>query len=453
MTDDKKSEEEWVMSGPSERKVSDFLMGDSEQDLSFDDEEFDDPSLEAELANWGMDIPPVLSDKSDNEEFSLDIPEIIENDSDYLIESDSPGASEDVELTELDELENRSFDLSESEVNSQTNNKTESDDVKKVSILDHLGKNFFDDDEFTSEHSIDDLVKDAEVNESTQEFRSDLSELSTALKGDSEKLHPTKEEDAEGEEEIFPEDSDLEYPDLAEFSSLTQEEATSVDEAVLPDNDDLAYPDLLGEEKGEIELSGEEVLEPTSKLISADELVAEGNQNEEDLEETNPSFNITQEIKDDLTKEIEEDELDPDDFWATDDFPKIKQKLDKPITEVQASKHIKDDFFKSLNTDDEDNFKIIPSKRFSSISLDEVAPPAMAQKQETAFDEKMQEEIVDKVKEALTPALEKIVKDLFSEKIEKIAWEVIPDLAENIIKHEVEEIAKQVYLSKDSNNK
>ena len=31
--------------------------------------------------------------------------------------------------------------------------------------------------------------------------------------------------------------------------------------------------------------------------------------------------------------------------------------------------------------------------------------------------------------------------------------EVIPDLAENIIKHEVEEIAKQVYLSKDSADK
>ena len=75
------------------------------------------------------------------------------------------------------------------------------------------------------------------------------------------------------------------------------------------------------------------------------------------------------------------------------------------------------------------------------------------EKSSNELDAEAEERIVEKVKEALTPAIEKIVKDLFSEKIEKVAWEVIPDLAENIIKHEVEEIAKQVYLSKDSADK
>ena len=70
-----------------------------------------------------------------------------------------------------------------------------------------------------------------------------------------------------------------------------------------------------------------------------------------------------------------------------------------------------------------------------------------------ALDKETEARLIESVKDALTPTIEKVVRDLFSEKIEKVAWEVIPDLAENIIKHEVEEIAKQVYLSKDSNNK
>ena len=112
---------------------------------------------------------------------------------------------------------------------------------------------------------------------------------------------------------------------------------------------------------------------PVSKLIPEDELIE--NQDEElPSDITDPSFNITQEMKSDLAKELESDEVDPEDFWATDDFPKIKKTLDKPITEVQASKQIKEDFFKEM--DEEDNFKIIPSKRFSSITLDEVAPPS-----------------------------------------------------------------------------
>ena len=39
MTEDKKSEEEWVMSGPTEKKVSDFLVGDSLEDEIFDEKD------------------------------------------------------------------------------------------------------------------------------------------------------------------------------------------------------------------------------------------------------------------------------------------------------------------------------------------------------------------------------------------------------------------------------
>ena len=57
------------------------------------------------------------------------------------------------------------------------------------------------------------------------------------------------------------------------------------------------------------------------------------------------------------------------------------------------------------------------------------------------------------MKAALEPQLEAVVKKLFAQKIEQVAWEVIPDLAENVIKKEVEEIAKHVYTSTNSTKK
>ena len=438
--------------------MSDFLVGESLDELSAGSSESGDPSLEGELANWGMDIPPVLA--SGDEEVALEIPNIIDADDDDFSFLDTLGSDKNLEnKIEESDLQAKSESLQEiledTEVDIGLNKEDENEilsrdeaieeaivessevGVSKSSILDHLGKDFFSEDNLTGEHSIDELVSDTEL-DSTSEFKPDLQELSSALKGD--EAAPL---DGSAEEDLLPDESDLEYPDLSSLSVSSEPD----EEVLLPDNDDLAYP---GEEI-ESSISAEEIIEPTSKLIPADELaddidpVVSG-------EETDPAFNITQEMKNDLASEIEEgDEVDPDDFWATDDFPKIKKTLDKPITEVQASKQIKEDFFKDI--DEEDNFKIIPSKRFSSITLDEVAPPQPKQEKRASFDEKTEAEIVEKVKEALTPALEKIVKDLFSEKIEQIAWEVIPDLAENIIKHEVEEIAKQVYLSKESSNK
>ena len=72
MTEDKKSEEQWVMSSPTEKKVSDFLVGDSLEDEIFDDNDQSDPSLENELGNWGMELPPFLM--QDNNEREVELP-------------------------------------------------------------------------------------------------------------------------------------------------------------------------------------------------------------------------------------------------------------------------------------------------------------------------------------------------------------------------------------------
>ena len=418
MTEEKKSEDEWVMSAPTEKKVSDFLVGDNLGSDSIDlPSSEEDSSLESELANWGMEIPPSLSFESDKKD-DLEFPSVIEED---LIEDEQA-------------LEKNMTDYSIS-----NNESTEAPNTKPSdeSILDHLGKNFFDGDEdLTSEHSIESLV-DGNEDELTAELKPELQELSSALSGDMNDFEQLNEKQNDGD--LFPDSADLDYPDLTNLDTSTDTDKDP-DDVILPDNVDLAYP---GEED-----TTDAPSEPTSKLISADEL-ADDTVDLPKTEETDPLFNITQEIKNDLAQEIESDgDVDPDDFWATDDFPKIKKTLNKPITEVQASKQIKEDFFKDI--DNEDNFKIIPSKRFSSITLDEVAPTKQVHAEATAISEDIEQEIVEKVKSALTPALEQMVRDLLSEKIEKIAWEVIPDLAENIIKKEVEEIARHVYLSKDS---
>ena len=57
------------------------------------------------------------------------------------------------------------------------------------------------------------------------------------------------------------------------------------------------------------------------------------------------------------------------------------------------------------------------------------------------FDEN---QIVEKVKEAIVPVLEEMIKKYASEKVEKVAWEVIPDLAENLISEEIQNLSNEV---------
>ena len=53
-------------------------------------------------------------------------------------------------------------------------------------------------------------------------------------------------------------------------------------------------------------------------------------------------------------------------------------------------------------------------------------------------------EMIDKIQDALRPALEGIVKQYCSQKVEEIAWEVIPDLAENLIRNEIKQISSRL---------
>ena len=94
MAGDKKSDDQWVMSTPTDKKVSDFLVGDNLDDEIFGDSNGDDTSLEKELEHQGMDIPSVLlsGDSEENQEITetndnfndLDIPRVIDGDGGFL---------------------------------------------------------------------------------------------------------------------------------------------------------------------------------------------------------------------------------------------------------------------------------------------------------------------------------------------------------------------------------
>ena len=192
--------------------------------------------------------------------------------------------------------------------------------------------------------------------------------------------------------------------------------------------------------------------EPKSKLIGLEELNNDLNSMQNDID-TDPSFEITKEIRGSLAEEISDD-ISSEDFWATDDFPSISSKVDDSKKDSNANVNIKENFFKDVLPEDgeeeDSQFKMRPSEKLASINVSDLTNEKTAAAAPVA--EVDIDEIVEQVKKSLEPAIEKIVKDLFSQKIEQVAWEVIPDLAENVIKKEVEEIAKQVYLSTNESN-
>jgi hypothetical protein len=54
------------------------------------------------------------------------------------------------------------------------------------------------------------------------------------------------------------------------------------------------------------------------------------------------------------------------------------------------------------------------------------------------------DELVAKLKVALTPMLQEMVKEVCSQSAEKVAWEVIPDLAENLIRKEIKNLSDSI---------
>lgn len=196
----------------------------------------------------------------------------------------------------------------------------------------------------------------------------------------------------------------------------------SVQDNQLPTQNDMEYPSDTNEDE-----------------ISASEISTEV---EEDLDATDPSFQMPQ----DFLNESEavsslEDEIDKEDFWAVDEnseeeLEEGKNSFDSaPTSNIEDLDDIAEEEVDQIFSDLESE---IDSEKESytieNLGDSNQRSPAIEMEIDT-------DEIVAKVKDAITPALEELVQKFCREKIEQVAWEVIPDLAENLIKKEIKEIS------------
>ena len=389
-------DDDWKMTSSADVKsVEDFLSDTTpfEEDESIFSEEKN--SLENQLSDWGISVPEVISSDEDSIEPLNDEPH-----------------------------------------------------TAKASILEHLGTSIVgetSDESLPSEDDLDypdleemGIVNSAQKNQIGSESLDDgLAEDGIEIKNDSmskESLEVTSVDDPS-----LPNENDLEYPDIDQIIAETSSEVPSEIEST-----DRRAEDRESDEKADDEYR------PKSQLISLDELNTELDAMKGD--DTDPTIEITKEIRSNLADELSKD-VSADDFWATDDFPSISGAGDR-LAEKGLKIPSKDEVFKDILGDDNEEeipFKIKPSEKFASINLDDISNDPASSKKEAASVNI--EEVVAQVKKALEPEIEKIVKNLFSQKIEQVAWEVIPDLAENVIKKEVAEIAKQVYMETEKGSK
>ena len=176
---------------------------------------------------------------------------------------------------------------------------------------------------------------------------------------------------------------------------------SEADDSFFPEDGDLEYPDLDAMSLDEAPSDAEEEYSPKSQLISLEDI----NQELDELasDNTNSDIHLTQEYSQEgLRKELNES-MDPDEFWATDDFPTLSQKIEPSPPEDSVEEV-------PIEEPGKEDLQIRPSDNFASIDISEFKEGEAAL---TAVDH---DAIVADVKAALTPHLEKIVKELFAEK-------------------------------------
>ncbi|MBC7537197.1 MAG: response regulator [Bacteriovorax sp.] len=144
------------------------------------------------------------------------------------------------------------------------------------------------------------------------------------------------------------------------------------------------------------------------------------NKDDEDLDATDPSFEVPEDLNRNLLNEIE-DEISAEAFWAVDEVVPVKSEEEDDIGDTNLDE-VTADLTETLQT-----FKEKESS--NSIQIDKSIN---------------QDELVEKLKVALRPMIEEMVKEFCRQSAEKVAWEVIPDLAENLIRKEIKEISDSV---------
>lgn len=151
----------------------------------------------------------------------------------------------------------------------------------------------------------------------------------------------------------------------------------------------------------------------------------------EDLDATDPSFEVPEDLNRNLLNEIEDD-ISAEAFWAVDEILPKKSEEEDYIGETNLDE-ITADLTETVQA-----FKANKEKEFQL----EAAAPLHTEKLDLGSID--QDALVEKLKLAMRPMIEEMVKEFCRQSAEKVAWEVIPDLAENLIRKEIKEISDSV---------
>lgn len=194
---------------------------------------------------------------------------------------------------------------------------------------------------------------------------------------------------------------------------------------------------------------------PQSSLISLDELAEGSDEEDEDIEDTDPQIVIEKQEDDPSLEESLNEETSPDDFWAADESFEESEEEENQITldpqeteeddfQINAHQPI-DEVGPKLEGDDSSVSNNATLQALNEISQyqGEVGPKLENIPVSVNTDEIIKQ-VISELKPQIKEMIQEVVLEMSKETIEGVAWEIIPDLAENLIRNEVETLSKRV---------
>ncbi len=195
------------------------------------------------------------------------------------------------------------------------------------------------------------------------------------------------------------------------------------------------FPDAIEEN---ISSTASESYHPTSALIVSDELSIDLESPTSLMLETNEE---PSRITEELLGEIDE-ELSPDSFWAVDDVVQVESEETEEIAKTNLDEITEDltETVAAFKLSEDYNQKPVEQKPVE-LAVEKTTGSNLGVQSLENLDMDL---LVEKLKIALKPEIEKMLKEEYRSLAEKVAWEIIPDLAENLIKKEIREISDSI---------
>jgi hypothetical protein len=222
----------------------------------------------------------------------------------------------------------------------------------------------------------------------------------------------------------------IQTPEIKKQAAPVVEKVAVKDEVKFPNQEDLDFPDMgMSAEPVAVE-----VPQKSSKLISVDTFHnTQDSTGEFEIEHSINSMVETDisSIEDQIRDEVEED------LWHVDEFETVKNSVAAKIEElksspIQEAQKFDEELFKPLDSGEELEWDVGQGMAQSPISSPQVS----------------EQELLAQLRSEIAILVKKEVKEymdqMFKQQVEKVSWEVIPDLAENLIKKEINKISNKI---------